>query len=278
MQQIEQNKQEYNLSVSQFAQLCNTTRDTLRHYYEIGILLPRIDENNGYHYYAASQISSFYFINTFRMAGCSLKEISSLIHDSSKEKLKQTANEKMGQMEEEVFIILQKINSLKMGLWLLDNYDRYRNAPPRLDTLNNITIYKTAVLDKENATHTKDIAKDIKRHLERGHQFLHLNSFPMGVTISLEDLKNQKYVYNNIISISLESPDTVHTFPLPSQRIVSCFHDHSQTDISDTYQNILKFIQKKKLTICSDLHIISLINLYDTEKHKYLKYLFVCVK
>ena len=67
---------EYSLSVSQFAKLCGTTRDTLRYYYEQNILTPRVDPNNGYHYYSASQISSFFFINTMRKAGCSIKEIS----------------------------------------------------------------------------------------------------------------------------------------------------------------------------------------------------------
>ena len=51
-------RQEYSLTVGQFAKLCLTTRDTLRHYYELGILTPWADPSNGYHYYSASQISS----------------------------------------------------------------------------------------------------------------------------------------------------------------------------------------------------------------------------
>ena len=61
------NKQEqnYNLSVGAFANLCNTTRDTLRHYYEIGLLVPKTDKSNGYHYYDSSQITAFYFLLNF---------------------------------------------------------------------------------------------------------------------------------------------------------------------------------------------------------------------
>lgn len=273
------NKQEYNLSVSQFARLCNTTRDTLRHYYETGILLPRIDDNNGYHYYSASQISSFYFISTFRKAGCSLKEISNLIHDSSKENIRATANQKMLEMESELKKIQQKIDTINMGLWLLEDYENKKCSTPYLDTLDNIMLFKTLVSHKEHASHISDVASDIALHLDRIHRLQNLSSFPMGATISAQDLLDQKYIYNNIISISQKGIDNQNTETLPSSKVVCCYHDHAKKNISSTYKEIVRFINKKKLTICSDLHIISLINLYDTEeKHTYFKYLFICVE
>ena len=99
---------EYTLSVSQFAKLCNTTRDTLRYYYEQKILTPRVDPNNGYHYYSASQISSFFFINTMRKAGCSIKEISTTMHNSSKESISKLVNSKILDMQRELFLINKK--------------------------------------------------------------------------------------------------------------------------------------------------------------------------
>lgn len=273
------NSQEYNLSVSQFARLCNTTRDTLRHYYETGILIPRIDENNGYHYYSSSQISSFYFISWFRKAGCSLREINSLIHDSSKEKLCTTVDSKIVELKNELNKIQQQINSLNTGLWLLNNYDDHKNNPPYLDTLDNISVFKTPVLSKDNANHTSDIAADLNHHLQRIHNMDNLFSFPMGVTISSKDLLDENYVYDSIASISQNTPDYVNTFSLPSSKVVSCYHDHTKNNITDTYRQIVDFIAQRKLTICSDLHIISLINLYGTEdKHTYFKYLFICVE
>ncbi len=273
------NNQEYNLSVSQFARLCNTTRDTLRHYYEIGILVPRIDEENGYHYYSSSQISSFYFISTFRKAGCSLKEISRLIHDTSKENIRATADAKILEMKNELKKIRQKINTISMGLWLLDDYEKNKNNSPYLETLENFNLFKTSVSHKNDANHTSDIAQDIALHLKRIHKIEDLSSFPMGVTIDARDLLKENYVYNNVISISQSTDDNIHTFSLPSNRAVCCYHDHTKDEITATYRQMVDFITQKRLTICSDLHIISLINLYDTEeKHTYFKYLFICVE
>jgi DNA-binding transcriptional MerR regulator len=89
-----ENDPDYSLSVGQFAKLCETTRDTLRYYYEQKILVPRIDPENGYHYYSASQISSFFFISTMRQAGCSIKEIKNTIHNSTKDSLTKMVNSK----------------------------------------------------------------------------------------------------------------------------------------------------------------------------------------
>lgn len=58
-----------------FARMCQTTRDTLRYYEKQGILVPKKSEKNGYHYYSYAQISSYYFISTFRGLGCSVEDI-----------------------------------------------------------------------------------------------------------------------------------------------------------------------------------------------------------
>lgn len=273
------NNSEYNLSVGQFAKLCNTTRDTLRHYYEIGILLPRIDENNGYHYYSSSQMSSFYFITSLRKAGCSLKEINGLVHDSTKVKIQSVVRDKITEMQDELKKLEQKIDTLNTSLWLLDSYEENKNNPPHLDTLENISLFITPVTSKGKVTQTSEIAPDLTQHLTKVRQTPNVSSFPMGVTISSDNLIKGIYSYNNIISLSQKDADNVNTFALPSSKVVLCCHDHTKNDIANTYRQIVDYIKNEGLTICSDLHIISLINIYDTEeKHTYFKYLFICVE
>lgn len=58
-----------------FAQACQTTKDTLRHYDEIGLLKPTAVNENGYKVYCASQIIDFLAIASLQEAGCSLEEI-----------------------------------------------------------------------------------------------------------------------------------------------------------------------------------------------------------
>ena len=68
-------KDEYCITAGEFAKICQTTRDTLRYYERQGILVPKKNPVNGYHYYSYTQISSYYFIRTFRGLDCSVGDI-----------------------------------------------------------------------------------------------------------------------------------------------------------------------------------------------------------
>ncbi len=63
------------LTAGAFAALCGATKETLRHYKDIGLLVPRRQGDNGYFYYDAEQFYDFYAISIFRQTGTPLKEI-----------------------------------------------------------------------------------------------------------------------------------------------------------------------------------------------------------
>ncbi len=271
-------EEEYTLSVGQFAKLCGTTRDTLRHYYESGIIIPKVNPENGYHYYSAAQISSFYFITTMRQAGCSIKEISDLIHNSSKEGIKRLTNAKILDMQRELFLINKRISALHMGMWILETFDSHTQGLPFVQEIPSISIIKTPISDKAKAHHTADIAKDISVHLSKTTADGSLSSFPSGVTISYEDLLKKNYTYNNVVSFSLLPADPSSGYmTLPTRKALCCQHESRSQGIEKTYKKMLAYIKKNRLKACSDLYIISLINLYQKDEHTYFKYLFICV-
>ncbi len=275
---FQNDEREYTLSVSQFAKLCGTTRDTLRYYYEQNIITPRVDPENGYHYYSASQISSFFFISTMRQAGCSIKEISELIHSSSRDNIAKLVNSKILDMQRELFLINKKISALHLGMWILDTYEEHGHDSIFMDYIPDISVSTTPIKDSTYAFHTADIAEDISVHLSKAEGNGALSNFPSGVTISYENLLKKRYTYNSIVSLSFLPADNVDTFPLPSNRAVCCYHDHNSPDIEKTYSRMLSYIKRKGLKACSDLYSVSLINLYNKEKkHTYFKYLFICV-
>ena len=63
------------LTSGTFAALCGTTKETLRHYKDVGLLLPAHQGDNSYFYYDVEQFYDFYAISIFRQAGTSLEEI-----------------------------------------------------------------------------------------------------------------------------------------------------------------------------------------------------------
>jgi DNA-binding transcriptional MerR regulator/effector-binding domain-containing protein len=276
---FQDDEKEYSLTVSQFAKLCGTTRDTLRHYYEQKIITPRVDPENGYHYYSPAQISSFFFISTMRQAGCSIQEIRDMIYSSSKDAITRLANAKILDMQRELFLISKKISALHLGMWILNTCEEHGYNKVFTDFIPDISISSTPIRDSNTAYHVADIAGDISIHLAKTSGDRTLSSFPTGVTMSYENMRKKRYVYNNIVSLSFLPADNENTFSLPSNNVVACYHGHGSTDIDKIYEKMVSYIKRHGLTAVSDLFIVSLINLYSKEKqHTYFKYLFICVK
>lgn len=64
----------------EFAKLCNTTKETLRHYARVGVLEPVVvDAGNGYKYYSPLQVFDYLLIAALQRSGSSLADIASYL-------------------------------------------------------------------------------------------------------------------------------------------------------------------------------------------------------
>lgn len=63
------------LTSGAFAALCGTTKETLRHYKDVGLLTPARQGDNGYFYYDVEQFYDFFAISIFRRTGTPLEEV-----------------------------------------------------------------------------------------------------------------------------------------------------------------------------------------------------------
>ena len=104
-------KQEY-LSAGRFAALVGTTKETLFHYDEIGLFVPKRRGTNGYRYYAMDQIETFDVIGMLRELGMPLAEIRNY--------LEQRSPEKFGVLlEQEEKVVREKMQRLReMQRWI----------------------------------------------------------------------------------------------------------------------------------------------------------------
>ena len=182
-------------------------------------------------------------------------------------------------MQRELFLINKEISSLHLALWILEKYDMCKPGVPFLDIIPDMSFSSTKVKDKSSSYHAADVAKEISAHLAKANSDSSFASFPSGVTIGYKDLIAGNYVYNNIFTLSFLPADNIDTFPLPSRKIIGCYHDHNAEGIDKTYKKMVSYIKRNKLTACSDLFSVSLINIYNKEAdHTYFKYLFICVE
>lgn len=71
------------LTSGKFAELCGTTKETLRHYHNKKLLIPAKQEDNGYFYYTVSQCLIFELIQLLSNTGNSLQQIKEYLNDYS---------------------------------------------------------------------------------------------------------------------------------------------------------------------------------------------------
>lgn len=253
---------EYNIPVSEFARLCSTTRDTLRHYYEIGLLIPHVDANNGYHYYSISQVSSFYMMKY-----------------TQSDHVNDVLGKQIDKLKIEVSKLNQQIDSLTILRKILEYHEKDNVQAPGIYTIPKVSSYRTHIENNSNAVSVANIANDLASHIEYLANHTNIPPYPIGATMSIEDIRAKKYIYSDVVTLSASISIRKKIIPLPSTKVVGCFHEDSSKDISETYDAIIKFIDDNGFTPLSELFSISIFNIYSyDDEHNYLKCLFVCVE
>lgn len=71
----------------EFARLCNTTKNTLIHYDQLGLLRPSLVHENGYRDYSAADFARFSSIRAFVDAGFSLAQTKEFLQTKDVEQL-----------------------------------------------------------------------------------------------------------------------------------------------------------------------------------------------
>lgn len=102
------------LKAGEFAHLCGTTKETLRHYKDIGLLMPVAKAENGYQLYSPLQIGDYLLISSLQQAGCSLQEIKGYLSEPDSEALENV-------MEDRISAIVEQHRTLLMQKSLLEN-------------------------------------------------------------------------------------------------------------------------------------------------------------
>ena len=270
---------EYFLSTGEFAKLCNTTRDTLRHYHKIGLIIPQQNEENGYYYYSPSQLTSFYFISMFRQLDTPLGSIKKCLIHSDESSYYDFCRDQLNSLVKMRTEINRKIVSLTNATMLMHHMKHAKGDEPHIFSFHEKTTYYFTPIRSTPSEHAADIADDIRRHLEVCSKKSDIYPFPISGTIDQDDFFHGIYRYKQLCSSTSARPNGTDILQMPTTRVVGCSCKDSNTDISDIYRRLQHFIEEQKITVISDLFSMNLFNFMDTQaEHRYLKYLFFCIE
>ena len=179
----------------------------------------------------------------------------------------------------EVSKLNQQIDSLTILRKILEYHEKDNVQAPGTYTIPKVSAYRTHIENNSNAVSVANIANDLASHIEYLANHTNIPPYPIGATMSTEDIRAKKYIYSDVVTLSASISIRKKIIPLPSTKVVGCFHEDSSKDISETYDAIIKFIDDNGFTPLSELFSISIFNIYSyDDEHNYLKCLFVCVE
>lgn len=153
--------EEYCISAGAFARMCQTTRDTLRYYEKQGILVPKKSEKNGYHYYSYAQISSFYFISTFRGLGCSVEDIKEYLLGGEEVRFDGFVDRQYAVLLKQQRELERRIGIIGNTRKLLEQIRRNDTGKPELYEQSEILRLKVTRVLSDPATSFSEIFTDI---------------------------------------------------------------------------------------------------------------------
>lgn len=200
------------LSISEFANLCNTTVKTLRFYDRKGLLpADYVSPESGYRYYRRSSLFKYQTIAALKEAGFSLQEIKDQLHCFNLSDISQALD--------------HKIASLYAQIVVCQNFKEEITAVMEKETQRNV-VYNTKYSEIEISnqtetirfhclpTHLSDCSKMFQYALNEDHMI----SFTFD---ELKDLDRKRMVDFQTFYFADCSPDRLKDFQMPDSLITA---------------------------------------------------------
>ncbi|MCM3160753.1 MerR family transcriptional regulator [Metabacillus litoralis] len=244
---------------------------TLRYYDQIGLLEPiQIDESNGYRYYSTEQFEQLNTIQYLKKLGFSLKEIKSHLDHRDitgfldlLEKQKKLTEKKIKELERVNRRFQQRINDIKLVQEIIE-----------LEVVKIVEIKERKIVRLVEKIHSEPEMEVSLRQLEN---LANMNSSifigGVGLTVDINDLKNQRFDKYNSIFILTEDEDIQSPLLTTFQKgtYASIYYRGDHTNSFQYYKILLDYIQRNDLQIIGDAIERTIIDHYISKnKEDYL--------
>lgn len=234
-------------SSGEFAALCGTTKATLFHYDEIGILRPAHKSEGGYRYYTDKQLFDYDLISSLTQIGTPLAEIRALKEDWAPQKYLDLLDRKEREIEEKeqqlkrTRSFLARIRSRTLHLMSITGQEMEFEQCPAIR-------YRIVPAD-ENPI--QDAQKEV---LKRRHSNPR-GSFSRGSITLREDIEAQNIRPAWYCFVGGEDPQPdAKTFDRPEGTYAVFYHVGEYAAIGDTIRAALARIEAMGFRLCGNVY------------------------
>ncbi|MEG0277402.1 MAG: MerR family transcriptional regulator [Coprobacillus sp.] len=247
-------------TTGQFAKLCHTTKDTLFHYDQLGILKPMIIKDNGYRYYGSFQYYEFDLIKVLQEAQTSLKEIKEFMENRNEEIFISILQSKFLLLEEEK----KKIENMQRRITNAIDVTEYgmniREQDISIQHLEEKHIIASPVYGhplNENA-----IMNFMSDHLSYCHQKNLIEDIPLGGIIPYESIVQKNY-RESYYFCYLDKKIKDQRYQIKPKGLYAIIYHHGYYDtLNDTFMKLDQYIEKQGYRICGNAYEYEILNYF----------------
>lgn len=232
--------------IAEFAHFCGTTKDTLMHYDEIGLLKPYYIGNNKYRYYEASQFETFYFISSLKDLGFSLDYIKDQMHSTSIMTYYESLKEQENILKEKIKYFKSVKKSMNIHIEELKQYLHHKNGIVFVCEMP----YRHCIRSNGSVNFENSIAE--------GHSYFtqlltQLKSYSKNSYHSYGFVKNREPIEQNNIflyeHLYFHAPKEISNFIIPQGKFLSLYEQVDYESIQPNYRKLIDFADENGMKI-----------------------------
>ena len=249
--------------IGDFSKMSKTTIKTLRYYENEGLLLPAyVDPYTSYRYYKSSQLTDLTRIISLRQAGLSINDIKEVLTGSS---VKEIFEKRKKELEVEINALNNKLSKIN---YLMEDINM-KNQITIKKIPNYIVYYRDSIIS--------DLTKISEFVVETGMLCAKANPtlkciYPEYCYVSYLDGEYKekdlmiRYV-QAVEKIGVEA-NGVKFVEIPEVEVVSIFHKGCYSNLGESYNIILKFIETNGYQITDNVRECYIDGCWNKEKEE----------
>ena len=250
-------------TTGEFAKICHTTKETLFHYDELGILKPALIKENGYRYYTAPQYFEFDLIKVLQAASMSLKEIQSFKEHRNEEDFIHLLQEKKVQLEKEKEKITMMQSRINNAIEMTHYGVETKPLTPFIEEvpIEHLISYR---LDKY-PDNDHDIMLFVSQFLEYCRDRDLGEDLPMGSIIKRERILNHVFEEEFYFTKVNKKSKDIRYLKKIKGTYATILHVGYYNTINQSIDVLLDYIDKQGYQVIGDCYIYEILSYFTKE-------------
>ncbi len=248
--------------------------DSLRYYEKIGVLKPKRGSNN-YRLYSLMDLYKLNIIRDLRPLGFSMEQIKNYLDNLS-------IDNTLSLLEEEKKSVRKQMDKLiKIEKSLEERVNVINTSMKNPVNEYSLKELKNRYCIKLNTDISRDEETDFaiqKLHNQYENEIFDLGKQPIGSSVSIENIRNEKTNDFNSVFYILKNKEN-YDFVLEEGKYLSYYYNGSYKKSPELIKKFLKYAEEKNYNIESDIYeIYHLDNRYTIDENEFLTEIQVKIK